>query len=232
MIEGKRKGSKVYCSNGYNYIKNNEYNGRMNLRCQIYRKNCPGTASIENGKFFENRSHCHDGDSKSIQNLKIEAKIKQDSEKTPLAPRDIYNYHVEDSNAQISPYPNLSSTMRKRRAKTFPPVPKTLPEFDQILRENEDLGHLEGKIFSRTFASSLGEYALLFSTDIPDDLIGKVKDVHCDATFKTVPSCFYQLLIMHGVILDTIVPLFYFLMTGKSRMLYDAICRRAISSIY
>ena len=113
MIEGKRKGSKVYCSNGYIYIKNNEYNGRMNLRCQFYRKKCPGTASIENGQLFENRSHCHDGDSNSIQKLKIGAKIKEDSEETPLALRDIFNNHVEDSNAQISPYPNLSSTMRK-----------------------------------------------------------------------------------------------------------------------
>ena len=77
--------------------KNNEYNGRMNLRCQFFRKKCPGTASIENGKVFENRSHCHDGDSKSIQKLKIEAKIKEDSEKTPVAPRDIYNYHVEEN---------------------------------------------------------------------------------------------------------------------------------------
>ena len=81
MIEGKRKGSKVYCSNGYIYIKNNEYNGRMNLRCQFYRKKCLGTASIENGQLFQNRSHCHDGDSNSIQKRKIEAKIKEDSEK-------------------------------------------------------------------------------------------------------------------------------------------------------
>ena len=97
-----------------------------------------------------------------------------------------------------------------------------MPEFDQILRENEDLGHLEGKIFYRTFASALGEYAPLFSTDILDDLIGKIKDVHCDATFKTVPSCFYQLLIMHGSFWK-LVPLFYILMTGKSRSLCDAI---------
>ena len=103
------------------------------------------------------------------------------------------------------------------------PCPKTLPEVDQILLENEVLGHYKGKISHRTFASAFGEYALLFSTDIPVDFIGKIKDVNCDATFETVPSCFYQLLIIPGVILDTIVPLFYNLMTGKSRTFSDAI---------
>ena len=47
--------------------------------------------------------------------------------------------------------------MRKRRSKMFPPVLKTLPEFAQILRENENLGHLEGKHFYRAFAAVLGE---------------------------------------------------------------------------
>ena len=201
IIEGKRKGSKVYCSAGHIYIKNNEYKGKLNLRCHLYRKECTGRASIEDGLLFENQPHCHDRDLHSIEKLKIEAKIKEDSEKTPLAPRDIYNNHVNDSNAQISPFPNISSTMRKRRAKTFPPVPKTLPEFHQTLREN-DLGCIEKKVFYRSFSTAVGEYALIFSTEIPDDLLEKIENIHCDATFKTDPSCFYQLLIIHGIILD------------------------------
>ena len=120
----------------------------MNLRCQFYRNKCPGTASIENGQLFQNRSHFHDGDSNSFRKLKVETKIKEASEKTPLAPCDIHNHYVEDLNAQMSPYPNLASAMRKRRAKTFPSVPNTLPEFDQLLREKKDLDHLEGKFSS------------------------------------------------------------------------------------
>ena len=37
-IEGSRKGSFIYCANGYIYTKNNEYKGKINLRCRSYKK--------------------------------------------------------------------------------------------------------------------------------------------------------------------------------------------------
>ena len=41
--------------------------------------------------------------------------------------------------------------------------------------------------------------------------------------FKTVPVDFYQLLIIHCLALGTIIPVFYVLMSGKTRLLYDAV---------
>ena len=51
-------------------------------------------------------------------------------------------------------------------------------------------------------------------------------NIHADATFKAVPSMFYQLLCIHGIILDTVVPCIYVLMTSKSRLLYDSVFLR------
>ena len=88
----------------------------------ILSEKCPGTTSIENANFFEfeHRSHCLDVDSFSIRDLKVEAKIEPDSENTPLTPRNVYNHHVEDSNSQKRPSPNLISARQKRRAEMFP----------------------------------------------------------------------------------------------------------------
>ena len=56
-IEGSRKGFFIYCANGYIYTKNNEYKGKINLRCHSYKKGCCGTVAVENGNFFENQPH-------------------------------------------------------------------------------------------------------------------------------------------------------------------------------
>ena len=44
--------------------------------------------------------------------------------------------------------------------------------------------------------------------------------LHVDATFETVPVDLYQLLIIHCLVLDTIIPVFYVFMSGKTRLLY------------
>ena len=59
--------------------------------------------------------------------------------------------------------------------------------------------------------------------EIDHSILEKVRNIHVDATFKTVPNSFFQLLIVHCVILDTVVPCIFVLMTSKSRVLYDAV---------
>ena len=112
--------------------------------------------------------------------------------------------------------------MRKRRANNFPPIPRKVEEFDNLL-ENPDFGTFDGNIFYRTFASANGEFVLIFLADIDLSFLNRIHSIHVDATFKQVAVDFYQLLIIHCLVLDTIIPVFYVLMSCKTRLLYDAV---------
>ena len=108
--------------------------------------------------------------------------------------------------------------MRKKRANNFPPIPRKVEEFDNLLK-NPDFGTIDGNIFYRTFTSANDEFALIFLTDIDLSFLNRIHSIHVDVTFKTVPVDFYQLLIIHCLVLDTIIPVFYVLMSGKIRLL-------------
>ena len=80
--------------------------------------------------------------------------------------------------------------------------------------KNPDFGTIEGNIFYRTFASANDEFALIFLADIDLSFLNRIHSIHVDATFKTIPVDFYQLLIIHCFVLDTIKLVFYALMSG------------------
>ena len=202
-IEGRRKGSIIFCCDGYMYSKNNEYKNKNDLRCVLYKKDCSGTAFIEFGKLFNNQEYNHPK-SFAIERTKIEASIMNESETSTLAPRDIYNRNIHPENVDISTFTKISSIMRKRRAKNFPPIPRKVEEFDNLLK-NPDFGTIDGKIFYRTFASAKDEFALIFLADIDLSFLNRIHSIHVDATFKTVHVDFYQLLIIHCLVLDTII---------------------------
>ena len=206
----------------YKYSKNNEYKNKNNLRCVLYKRNCSGTAYFEFGKFFNSQKHNNPKSFPEIEKTKIEARIKNESERSTLAPRDLYNKNINPENVDISTITKISSIMRKKRANNFPPIPRKVEEFDKLLK-NPDFGTIDGNIFYRTFASANDEFSLIILTDIDLSFLNKIHSIHVDATFKTVPVAFYQLLIINCIVLDAIIPLFYVLMSGKTRLLYDAV---------
>ena len=59
--------------------------------------------------------------------------------------------------------------------------------------------------------------------DLTCQQMENVSIIHADGTFKIVPKNFYQLLIIHCVFSDFLIPVFYAVMTSKSRLLYDAL---------
>ena len=65
--------------------------------------------------------------------------MKNEAQRTPLAPRDIYNSNITSSSIEVSPFAKISSTMRKRRATVIPAVPKHFQDFDS-LPKNSDPG--------------------------------------------------------------------------------------------
>ena len=86
VIEGNRKGGNVYVSNGFLYLKNNIYKGKMNLRCQVHSSGCTGTAYIGHGKFVEGKPHMHPQQFEKVEKFRIESRIKTESEKSPWHP--------------------------------------------------------------------------------------------------------------------------------------------------
>ena len=112
--------------------------------------------------------------------------------------------------------------MRKRRANNFQLIPCKVEEFDNLVK-NPDFGTIDGNIFDRTFACANDEFAVLFLVDFDLPFLNRIHSILVDATFKTVSVGFYQLLIIHYLVLDTIIPVFYVLMSGKTRLFYNAV---------
>ena len=119
---------------------------KMNLTCGVfsifYKKDCSGTAYIEFGKFLNNQKHNHPKSFAAIEKTKIEAKTENESERSTLAPRDIYNKNINPNIFDISTFLKLSSIMRERRANKFPPTPRIVENFDKLLK-NPDFGKLK-----------------------------------------------------------------------------------------
>ena len=135
---------------------------------------------------------------------------------------DIYNKKSNSVNVDISNFAEKSPIMMKRRANNFPPSPGKNEAFDNLLK-NLDFETIDGTIFYRTFASTNDEFVLIFLAEIDLVFLNRIHSVHVDAIFKTVPIDFYQLLIIHCLVLDTKIPVFYVLMSNETRLLYDAV---------
>ena len=186
------------------------------MRCVLHKKDCSGAAYIEFvGTFFDNQKHNHPKSIAEIEKLKIEAKIKNESETSFLSPSDNCNKNFNLKNVDIGTFTKISSIMRKRRKNNFRPFPRKFGEFDKLLK-NPDFGAIDGNIFYRTFASANDDFALIFLADMDLSFLNRIHSFHVDATFKTVPVDFHQLLIIHCLVLDTILLVFYVFMSGKT----------------
>ena len=217
-----KKAPTFFCCDGYMYSKNNEYKNKINLRCVLCKKDCSGTAYNEFRKFFNDQQHNLPKSFAKIEKIKTEARLQNESEISTLALRDIHNKNINPANVDISTFTKISSIVRKRKANNFPPIPRKVEEFDNLL-QNLHFGTIDDNIFYRTFASANDEFALIFLADIDLSFLNRIHCFHVDATLKTVPNDFFQLLIIHCLVLDTILPVFYVFISGKILLLYDAV---------
>ena len=217
-IEGLRKGSVNYVYEGYLFIKNKADKETTYLRCIRWRDGCKGTAFIRDGYLSLNAKCSHGPENSEVKRRKTESDIKNIAENTCTSLRQIYDENVKPD---VRPFTKIVSSMAKRRVKTLPPIPKTFEEFRDAL--SGEKGQINGSPFYQSSLMCGKEFSILFYAEIETKDIEGVKIIHADATFKVVPLGFYQLLIVHGLFADVIVPVFYILMTSKSRSLYDAV---------
>ena len=217
-IEGKRKGSINYVHQGFIYTKNNADSIKTRLRCHRWRDGCKGTAFIQENTFHVNINCSHEPEMSEGKKRKVESEIKNAAGSTCTPLRQIYDKLItKDSN--IQPFVKLKWAMGKRRKLNLPATPTTAETFKSALKERA------GTIapYFREMSKVADEFFLLFFGDVTSEQMKTVSVIHADATFKVVPKKFYQLLIIHCVFSDVLIPVFYALMTSKSRVLYDAL---------
>ena len=171
--------------------------------------------------FFNIQKHNHPKSFAEIEKTKIEARLKNESERSTLAPRDIYKKIINPENVD-STFTKISSIMSKRRASNILPIPRRVEEFI-IWWKTLISGQLMAICFTEHSLPANEDLALIFLADFDLSFLNRIHSIHVDATFKTVPVDFYQLLIIHCLVVDTIIPVFYFLMSCETRLLHDAV---------
>ena len=115
MMEGNRKGSFLYCHNGYTKFR--EYNCHIHLICSKWRSdNCDGVAKLI--KVSDTIT--------VITKLKLSNAIKREATASTTNLRAIFDTKcgdVDNETAAMIEFPKLQSTMYKLRRTSQPPTP-------------------------------------------------------------------------------------------------------------
>ena len=233
LIEGEKRGSKLWVHDGKGYIKEKETQTNIFLRCRQFRKNnCKGRAVVSQADanlIHIKNSHSQDcSDSAEVFDvIDVKSSLKRRAENSSASLRQIFNDEVEVSPVadQIN-FPQIIDSMNKRRRRMSPTLPQTPFEASQIVAcDNERFGkHFRAMVNSSNQSDTHPEMSLIFVSDTMKSLMGegRIEFLQLDATFAVVPHLFYQHLTIMGEVNGHLIPLVHILMTKKEQCLYEA----------
>ena len=105
-------------------------NTKIKLTCRVFftKKTVPVQPVLNSGSFFQYSKAQPPKIFAKIEKTKIEARLKNESEMSTLAPRDFYNKIINPEMVD-STFTKKSSIMSKRRASNILPIPRRVEEF-------------------------------------------------------------------------------------------------------
>jgi hypothetical protein len=122
--EGTSKGSKLYVSGDYAYVKDKLNVLKLYLKCRHY-KTCRGRAYIIDDGYLRHTGQ-HSCNSRSLDTAVIAFKniLKSQAEESTESLKKLYESQIANSQeiAEIVPFNDVASAMAKRRQRTFIPV--------------------------------------------------------------------------------------------------------------
>ena len=161
-----------------------------------------------------------------IQRLKLLVQCKRTAEEDDTPLRHIFDDVCRQSSqeaAQNVSFARIESSMYKRRRLTRPTLPTNHDDADSTVRHSR-YAVLDGDVFYRGVASAADDgKALIFATTQQLEMLQSSNEVFFDATFKVVPSLYYQLMTIFASHRDSAFPAVYILMTRKTQALYQSI---------
>ena len=125
--------------------------------------------------------------------------------------------HADD----VPTFSALQDRLRRRRQQSFPPVPRRLQDVtiagEWAITWN-DRRHL--------VALDNGWGLALFCTDKNARILYQCESIFIDRTFRTAPRPYTQLVTVHGLFRDNVIPLCFCLLAGKTTGHYRQLLQR------
>ncbi|KAK3931470.1 FLYWCH-type zinc finger-containing protein 1, partial [Frankliniella fusca] len=187
--------------NGHAYHYNSAYKNSIYFKCMKYDQlQCKGRAILKDkgAAFIHTKPHNHPPNPDLVQERAIHRAILKDCRELKwVSYRQILDTHRSDRRyrrrvrARMT-MPRLRSSMRKARLDTYPEIPPTLEELTIELMDdsNGHIIHTEGddSIYAGSVTASDGSHHLIFMSNEQKWLLGEVRVIHADGTFKSRPA--------------------------------------------
>lgn len=105
------------------------------------------------------------------------------------------------------------------RSKVHPKLPKSTEETHKVVTEMNYTTNIDENF---VLVNSKESGVIGFSTDSNLKVLCAVSKIYVDGTFKSCPKFFSQVFTVHGLRNGVFIPLAFFLLVGKSQLLYKA----------
>ena len=159
---------------------------------------------------------------------KAKAAFRQQSRETNQRPQDLINTVLRDqTNEVIANMPSIRSiarSVRKYRAGTS--NSQNFRTVADIVLPDELLQMGNESILFFDSGSEDRERFLIFSNAELQSIAKNGKNFNLDGTFKVAPKIFYQLYTVQCWFRETLIPVFYILLTGKNQNLYERVFQK------
>jgi hypothetical protein len=128
---------------------------------------------------------------------------------------DVIIVDSDDSDTVVPQFDNVRSRLKRFRSNLLPPIPTAITDV-QIL--NEWSKTWNGKKFLSMKNNAWG--IAIFMTKTMSQKLADCTCLYIDGTFKTAPHPYKQMVTVHGLYNDFVIPLTFCLLTGKTTAQY------------
>ena len=234
-----KKGKEILVHEGrlYHYHSKSKNGTRCYWRCvkrDICNARCVTNANIQGEiHVYKAGRHEHETLPPEIEVREIVAGIKRRAQNHPNEPplaiirEELQNVENEATQALLPERQAVLRMVNRQQNRNHPVIPRTLQECSIL--EPYDKTVL-GEQFLR-YDSGVGDNnrILIFTTNDLLRHLSRSNIILGDGTFKSVPSMFYQMYTLHGLVFGHVFPLVYCLLVRKDEETYNRMYQEVIN---
>jgi len=174
---------------------------------------------------FQNQHYDHGDATAEIAKLQIINRCRKRAAEEELPLRHIFDEvcRTVDAGGNDVAFATIESSMYKRRRTAMPSLPTDPRDADAAITGSRFALLGDAPFYRGSVTTGDGDTALIFASDGQLQLLRSCRLVYVDATFRVVPSLFYQLFTVFVQYSDHSFPVMYALMTRKTTALYRGV---------